>query len=384
MIKSKLAKKILAALTSLCLAATAAAPALMSVSAEAVTPEASVVLRADVGSAKPGDTINVDVVVDSDTGVGAMQVFMEYDVDQVTYVSGATASMDGMQFANEETPEDGTINFVGFNMANNVACDNVTIATLVFTVNKGVTDDNIRFYLANPGSSVGIYDDSLPYGNRRLTTNLRDALVAATDNTTLPFDDVAGGTNPGAPSMYYDQSVQLVYNNGLMTGMNPTEFGAGETLSRAHFATILYRMAGTPSVKGMENPFTDNQDTSTFFHDAVIWCNEVGVITGYYNADGTFSGRFGPSDAISREQLAIMMYRFADNYIGSDSVGFGASLDSFADASSVSSYAVEALSWAVANGIISGRSTVPATIAPTDNASRGDCATMLARYMYVL
>ena len=143
-------------------------------------------------------------------------------------------------------------------------------------------------------------------------------------------------------------------------------------------------MAGTPSVEGMENPFTDNQDTSTFFHDAVIWCNEVGVITGYYNADGTFSGRFGPSDAISREQLAIMMYRFASNYIGSDSVGFGASLDSFADASSVSSYAVEALSWAVANGIISGRSTVPATIAPTDNASRGDCATMLARYMYVL
>ena len=380
MIKSKLAKKILAALTSLCLAATAAAPALMSVSAEAVTPEASVVLRADVGSAKPGDTINVDVVVDSDTGVGAMQVFMEYDVDQVTYVSGATASMDGMQFANEETPEDGTINFVGFNMANNVPCDNVSIATLVFTVNEGVTEGNVRFALADNSTLSYFINDTNDY----LTTNLRDALVAATDNTTLPFDDVAGGTNPGAPSMYYDQSVQLVYNNGLMTGMNPTEFGAGETLSRAHFATILYRMAGTPSVEGMENPFTDNQDTSTFFHDAVIWCNEVGVITGYYNADGTFSGRFGPSDAISREQLAIMMYRFASNYIGSDSVGFGASLDSFADASSVSSYAVEALSWAVANGIISGRSTVPATIAPTDNASRGDCATMLARYMYVL
>ena len=380
MIKSKFAKKILAALTSLCLAATAAAPALMSVSAEAVTPEASVVLRTDVGSAKPGDTINVDVVVDSDTGVGAMQVFMEYDVDQVTYVSGATASMDGMQFANEETPEDGTINFVGFNMANNVACDNVTIATLVFTVNEGVTDGNVRFALADNSTVATYINDSNDY----LITNLRDALVAATDDTTLPFDDVAGGTNPGAPSMYYDQSVQLVYNNGLMTGMNPTEFGAGETLSRAHFATILYRMAGTPSVEGMENPFTDNQDTSTFFHDAVIWCNEVGVITGYYNADGTFSGRFGPSDAISREQLAIMMYRFASNYIGSDSVGFGASLDSFADASSVSSYAVEALSWAVANGIISGRSTVPATIAPTDNASRGDCATMLARYMYVL
>lgn len=381
MIKSKFAKKLLAALTSLCLAATAAAPALMSVSAEeAVAPEASIVLRADVGSAKPGDTIRVDVVADADTGTGAMQVFMEYDPDQVTYVSGATASMAGMQFANEETPEDGTINFVGFNLGNNVACDNVTIATLVFTLNEGVTDGNVRFALAD-NSTLSYYVNNT---NDYLTTNLRDALVAATDNTTLPFDDVAGGTNPGAPSMYYDQSVQLVYNNGLMTGMNPTEFGAGETLSRAHFATILYRMAGTPSVAGMENPFNDNQDTSTFFHDAVIWCNNVGVITGYYNADGSFSGRFGPSDAISREQLAIMMYRFADNYMGSDSVGFAASLDSFADASSVSSYAVDALSWAVANGIISGRNTVPATIAPTDNASRGDCATMLARYMYVL
>jgi len=199
MIKSKLAKTPAPPPRPRRRAATAAAPALMSFSAEAVTPEASVVLRADVGSAKPGDTINVDVVVDSDTGVGAMQVFMEYDVDQVTYVSGATASMDGMQFANEETPEDGTINFVGFNMANNVACDNVTIATLVFTVNEGVTDGNVRFALADNSTVATYINDSNDY----LITNLRDALVAATDDTTLPFDDVAGGTNPGAPPLYY-------------------------------------------------------------------------------------------------------------------------------------------------------------------------------------
>lgn len=382
MIKSKFAKKILAALTSLCLAATAAAPALMSVSAEAVTPEASVVLRADVGSAKPGDTINVDVVVDSDSGVGgagAMQIFMEYDPDQVTYVSGATASMDGMMFANEETPEDGIINFLGFNLASNVPCDNVTIATLVFTVNEGVTEGNVRFALADNSTLSYFINDTNDY----LTTNLRDALVAATDDTTLPFVDIAGGITPGLPSMFYDEPVQFAYNNGLMTGLNETVFGPVEVLARGQFATIIYRLAGSPSVDGMDNPFTDNQNPDDFYQDAVIWCYNTGIITGYQTPEGDLTGFFEPASPISREQLTAMLYRYA-NYVGSDSVCYQTPLDTFGDAFTVSPYAVDALEWAVANGIISGFETVPPTIGPLNTATRADCVTMLSRYMCVL
>ena len=190
--------------------------------------------------------------------------------------------------------------------------------------------------------------------------------------TGLPFADVA------ASGVYYTNAVQYVFQNGLMTGMNATTFGPSQTLSRAQFAVILYRMAGSPSVAGMDNPFADNQQ-GMFYHDAVIWCNNVGIITGYYNADGSFTGRFGPSDRITREQLATMLYRYA-NYAEMDTSA-SISLDDFGDGSRVSAFAAQALQWAAAEGIVSGRQTDPPTIAPQDSASRADTAVMLQRFL---
>lgn len=191
--------------------------------------------------------------------------------------------------------------------------------------------------------------------------------------TGLPFMDVA-------PSgVYYTEAVQYVYGEGLMTGMNPTTFAPAENLSRAHFATILYRMAGSPSVAGMDNPFEDNYYMENFYYNAAIWCNNAGILTGYYNPDGSFTGRFGPSDNITREQLATMLYRYAD-YIGADTSA-RTSLDGFGDGAAVSSFAVEALEWAAAEGIVSGRATNPPTIAPQDNASRADTAVMIQRFL---
>lgn len=192
------------------------------------------------------------------------------------------------------------------------------------------------------------------------------------EDIDLPFTDVTDS------STYYFDAVQYVYNQGLMTGLNPTTFAPAENLSRAQFAVILYRMKGSPSTAGMNNPFEDNQP-GTFYYDAVIWCNNAGIITGYYNADGSFTGRFGPSDNISREQLATMLYRYA-NYVGDDTSA-ATSLNRFGDATMVSSYAVDALEWAAAEGIVSGRQTTPPTIAPLDNASRADVAVMLQRYL---
>ena len=187
-----------------------------------------------------------------------------------------------------------------------------------------------------------------------------------------PYVDVADS------GVYYRDAVGFVSDKGLMTGMNPTTFGPAENLSRAQFAVILYRMKGSPSTAGMNNPFEDNRP-GTFYYDAVIWCNNAGIITGYYNADGSFTGRFGPSGNISREQLATMLYRYA-NYVGDDTSA-ATSLNRFGDAASVSSYAVDALEWAAAEGIVSGRATNPPTIAPLDNASRADVAVMLQRYL---
>lgn len=206
----------------------------------------------------------------------------------------------------------------------------------------------------------------------RVTYQGKSTSFSLTVHKRLPFVDVP------ASGVYYSDAVQYVYDYDYMTGMNPTTFGPAENLSRAQFAVILYRMKGSPSTAGMNNPFEDNQP-GTFYYDAVIWCNNAGIITGYYNADGSFTGRFGPSDNISREQLATMLYRYA-NYVGDDTSA-ATSLNRFGDAASVSSYAVDALEWAAAEGIVSGRATNPPTIAPLDNASRADVAVMLQRYL---
>ena len=186
-----------------------------------------------------------------------------------------------------------------------------------------------------------------------------------------PFIDVPQS------GVYYTDAVRYVYQNGYMTGLTPDTFGPTETISRAQFAVIVYRFMDSPSVEGMNNPFSDNQSDS-FYHDAVIWCSNAGIITGYYNADGSFTGNFGPADAISREQLVTMLYRFLC-YIEMD---FDASFDlsSFADSNMISPYAVEALQWAALMGIISGRQTTPPTIAPLDSASRADAAVIIQRF----
>ena len=245
------------------------------------------------------------------------------------------------------------------------------LETVCFLGNTWVTDD---LFASLPGSSD--QSDPIVY----LQANSFALSMAQQEgwnyqilpDTGLPFMDVA-------PSgVYYTEAVQYVYGEGLMTGMNPTTFAPAENLSRAHFATILYRMAGSPSVAGMDNPFEDNQP-GTFYYDATIWCNNAGILTGYYNEDGSFTGRFGPSDNITREQLATMLFRYAD-YIGADTSA-RTSLDGFGDGATVSAFAVEALEWAAAEGIVSGRATTPPTIAPLDNASRADTAVMMQRFL---
>lgn len=219
-------------------------------------------------------------------------------------------------------------------------------------------------------SSLSFYGHAGTYAQQYANSNGFPFLVIADG---LPFMDVA-------PSgVYYTEAVQYVYGEGLMTGMNPTTFAPAENLSRAHFATILYRMAGSPSVAGMDNPFEDNYYMENFYYTAAIWCNNAGILTGYYNPDGSFTGRFGPSDNITREQLATMLYRYAD-YIGADTSA-RTSLEGFGDGAAVSDFAVEALEWAAAEGIVSGRATTPPTIAPLDNASRADTAVMMQRFL---
>ena len=169
---------------------------------------------------------------------------------------------------------------------------------------------------------------------------------------------------------YYD-AVAYVYEKGLMTGLNATTFGPGEPLSRAQFAVILHRMNGTPEVAYTEK-FPDVAD-NIWYTDAILWANSIGVVNGYSD-----SGKFGPGDNITREQMALMMYRYA-NYMRYDT-SVKADFSKFKDAARVSSFAAEAMKWAVGNGIITGKNS-GTMIDPQGNAARAECATIIMRFV---
>lgn len=177
----------------------------------------------------------------------------------------------------------------------------------------------------------------------------------------LPYTDVNTG------DWFYD-TVADVYYKGLMTGKNPTTFAPAETLARAQFATILYRMEGEPSI-AFSQKFPDVVQ-GDWYTDAVLWASDAGVVTGYSN-----TGKFGPADMINREQMATMMFRYA-NAKGYDT-SQRADFSSYPDASSVSDYARDAMSWCVANGIISGDN---GRLNPQGETARAVCATIISRF----
>ena len=143
------------------------------------------------------------------------------------------------------------------------------------------------------------------------------------------------------------------------------------TIARAQFAVILHRMNDAPKV-AYKATFPDVPD-GNWFTDAVLWAADTKVVTGYSD-----TGKFGPADKINREQMAVMMYRYA-NYMGYDT-SVKEDFSRFNDAAKVNDFAKEAMQWAVGNGIITGKNNGTA-LDPQGNASRAECATIIMRFM---
>ena len=198
-------------------------------------------------------------------------------------------------------------------------------------------------------------------------TDAQAALEEKPDDRPLVrdiFEDVREGD-------WYEDAVQYVYDNTIMTGLNDTKFGSNDTLARAQFAVILYRMNEEPEVE-YKATFPDVAD-NLWYTDAILWASSINVVTGY-----TDTGLFGPADKINREQMAVMMYRYA-KYKGYDT-SKKAEFSNFRDASSVSAYAKEAMQWAVGSGIISGKNN-GTQLDPQGNATRAECATIIQRFI---
>ena len=178
----------------------------------------------------------------------------------------------------------------------------------------------------------------------------------------LPFTDVRS-------SDWFYEDVEYVYNEGLMNGTGKTKFSPNADLTRAMVVTILYRIENEP-VAGKADMFGD-VSSGQWFTKAVAWAAENGIVNGYSN------GNFGPNDPITREQLATILYRYTKFKSGSVEASRNY-LNRFSDAGQVSAYAVEAMNWAVAGGLINGSGD---KLMPTARASRAQVAAIIHRYL---
>lgn len=179
------------------------------------------------------------------------------------------------------------------------------------------------------------------------------------------------------PSDWYHDAVNYVCEAGLMNGTSNTTFSPDDTTSRGMIVTILYRLAGSPDMpeSNWGYPYVD-VDAAAYYSTPVYWARINDLVTGYSD------DQFGPDDAITREQLTAMLYRYAD-YLGLDTdTGFiPDKYYDFSDYQSVSRYAANAMSWCVNKGIVSGSD---GKLNPQETATRAEVATMLMNAESVL
>ena len=187
-----------------------------------------------------------------------------------------------------------------------------------------------------------------------------EGLFTAQSEQPLPFTDVPEG-------VWFHDAVRYVYENGLMSGTTPTAFSPDLSANRGMIVFILYKLAGSPET-GV-SPFTD-VPAGAYYSGAAAWASASGIISGYGD------GRFGPGDPVTREQLAMILRSYAR--LNGRDVSAQTDLSVYADAGLISGYAREAVSWACAQGLISGTSSV--TLTPAGTATRSQTAMILQKF----
>lgn len=209
------------------------------------------------------------------------------------------------------------------------------------------------------GKEVAIPADGKLTG---LTKNDKVVVTFAkiTDGSSTLFADVADDA-------WYADAVRYVFEKGMMNGTSSTTFSPNETTTRAMIVTMLHRLENEPTASAAG--FTDVA-SNTYYANAVAWAAANGVVTGVSETS------FAPNDAITREQLAAILYRYAE--LKGYNVSASGSLSGYTDASQISSYATTAMQWANSTGLITGKTST--TLSPKGNATRAEVATILMRF----
>lgn len=259
----------------------------------------------------------------------------------------------------------------------NISCD-ARFGSVKLDSQTGAFGDNIYFHVSategfvpeNPkiatasGTAVqcyvaddedGIYDYYFSMPDEDVTISLSFSFAGA------PFDDVL-------VTDWFCVEVLRACSAGYMNGTGERSFSPNAPADRAMLVTVLWRIAGQPEPKAASS-YSD-VDASAYYAKAVAWAAENEIVNGYED------GSFRPADALTREQFAAILYRYAV-YCGYD-ISASNSLSAYTDAGKVGSWALDAMKWAVGAGIVTGSGA--ATLAPQGTATRAQTAVMLVRF----
>ena len=182
-----------------------------------------------------------------------------------------------------------------------------------------------------------------------------------TTNVNKRFSDVEANA-------WYAEYINYVAENGLMNGYENGTFGPNDKTTRAQIVTVLFRMEGEPAVSA-SSKFSDVSAGGQYYSSAVTWAARNNIVNGYED------GRFGPNDNVTREQIAAILFRYAE-YKGYDT-SLAGNVASFNDAAKVSSWATNAISWAIGEGLMNGDN---GALRPQGNATRAEIAALLMRF----
>ena len=187
--------------------------------------------------------------------------------------------------------------------------------------------------------------------------------VKATETPSeTKFNDVSAND-------WFASAVDYVTGKGMMNGTADNTFSPKANTTRGMVVTVLYRLENQPSTSAAS--FTDVA-SGAYYANAVAWANANGIVSGYG------SGKFGPNDKVTREQLAAILYRYAQYKKYDVSVGEDTNILSYDDAQSISTYAIPAIQWACGAGVVTGKSG--SKLDPKGNATRAEVAAMLMRF----
>ena len=342
-------------------------------------------IQEELGNAETGDTITIDMGDETKVPgeifeeVAGKDVTVEIDLGEVTWTVNGQDIPTGTDLSDLDLGVALGTDGISVDVINTVTGEygsvQITLAhdgefgfalTLTAPLGKENAGYWANLYHYDEENEVLLYETSAQIDEDgdaalRLTHASQYAIVIDHKSHEMAFTDVAAGD-------WFFDAVQYAYLHDLMNGVENNQFAPNATTNRAMVVTILYRLAGEPAVSG-DSAFTDVAD-GLWYSNAVAWAAEKGVVNGISETE------FSPAGDLTREQLATILYRYAES-MGYD-VSASADLSGFPDADQIQSYATEALSWAVAEGLLQGFEDD--TLQPQSTATRAQIATILMRF----